>query len=379
MAGFDWQHRIAGPVPAFFLVYMILIWILFEISVKEAIIMGMATWLVLSIIEENIIIAIQTKYVIEERRFDGIIMVAILLIIWSFYYIFRNRYNAQAFRMPITVWILLDLIMLLLMAMLSFFTYVIVKNLPNTKMITAGQILLLIGGISIIILLFIFVYFYGTAYEYRIQKEITEMQIRQQREYFERLLEREEETKKFRHDIINDLLELHNYCENHECQQMKQYLEKVTGVVTGISNKSYNVGNDVINTILNYYLIPLKEKYDVEVSGMLSNNISIDDRNLCVICANVIKNAVEAVSKMDEGRVATLFECGKSYLHIQVENTYEGDIEFDDTGIPKTSKCDMTNHGIGMRNVFEMVKKNEGTCRIEAKDGVFKVDIFLKS
>ena len=99
MAGFDWQSSIVSPVPAFLLIYILLIWVLFDISIKETALLGLANWLILSIVEENIIITIQTLYKIEGRHLDGMIMFVISCAIWGFYFINRGSYNAKAFNL----------------------------------------------------------------------------------------------------------------------------------------------------------------------------------------------------------------------------------------------------------------------------------------
>ena len=306
-------------------------------------------------------------------------MFIISICIWLFYFVFKGKYDARVFRLPLKMWGILDLIMLILMAMMSFFAYVIVKQLPDDMMIGIGQKLLLGSGISIILLLFVFVYFYSSAYEYRAKKELTEIQIRQQREYFVNLLEREAETRKFRHDVMNDLLELYNCCDNSNCKQMRDYLQKMIGVITEISQKSYNVGNEIVNTLLNYYFNPIKGKCKICVEGMITNDLSVDDRDLCVITANLIKNAVEAVDKMDDGKIWVNVGCGKDSIYIQVKNTYTGTIEFDKKGVPITTKDDSINHGIGVLNVYEIAQKNNGTCYMEANNGIFKAEVYIKN
>ena len=378
MAGFDWQSSIAGPVPAFFVAYLLLIWMLFRLPILDAVVLGLANWLFLSIVEELGIIALRRVYIIEERKFDGLIMLVISCVIWGYYVFERKNHHVKVFQLPIWIWIILDLIMIIFMFMLSFFTYILVRKLPDDDMVSTGQFLLLALGILIIFLLVLFMNYYNYVYEYRIQKEIMELQIRQQREYFQRLLDREEETKKFRHDILNDLLELQNYCEKNKCQQMRQYLGNLTGVVTKISTKSYNIGNNIVNTILNYYLIPISDKYVVEINGLLPEEISVDDRDLCIICANIIRNAAEAVSKLDDGKICVNIEEGKNYLHFQVENTFDGEVSIDKKGLPVTSKDDKCNHGIGTRNVYEIVNKNGGSCDFKVENGFFKCDIFIK-
>lgn len=379
LVGFDWQKRIVGPLSAFYIAYVLLIWLMFEIPFFEMMLMVVANWLVLSLIENNCIIVLRKINSSSSKNLDILIMFIITVCIWLFYFTFKGKYNARVFRLPVKVWGILDLIMLILMAMMSFFGYVIVKQLPDDTMSGIGQKLLLGSGISIILLLFVFVYFYSSAYEYRAKKEMTEMQIMQQREYFVNLLEREAETRKFRHDVMNDLLELYNCCDNRKCKQMRDYLQKMIGIITEISQKSYNVGNEIVNTLLNYYLNPIKEKCKISVNGMITNDLSVDDRDLCVIAANLIKNAVEAVDKMDDGKIWVNVGCGKDSLYIQVKNTYTGTIEFDKNGVPITSKDDCINHGIGVLNVYEIAQKNSGTCYMEAHNGIFKAEVYVKN
>jgi len=379
LAGFDWLSRLAGPVPAFFIAFIFLIWTVFEITLSEALLLGMANWLFLSLIEENVIIAVRTIYGLNGKIIDELIMAFISGCIWAFYFFSRGRYNAHAFRLSMKLWILLDLIMFILMCMLSFFTYVIVMNLPDNQMIIIGQNLLLVSGILIVVLLFVLVYSYGISYEYRIQNELSEAQIKQQREYYTHLLEREEETRKFRHDIINDLLEINNYCGKKECDRMRLYLEKIMGIVVDISKANYEVGNEVVNTMLNHYLIPILGKHEVEVTGHLPEHVTIDERDLCVIVGNMIRNAVEAVNKMDKGKIWVNLNFGKDYIFLGVKNTFEGDIAFDKNGLPETTKSDMSKHGIGMRNFLEVVSKNGGTYNLDAKNGMFDMEVFLKN
>ena len=60
---------------------------------------------------------------------------------------------------PIKVWILLDIIMLIMMSMLSFFAYVIVDIFPRSDVVVLGGNLLLLGGIAIVFSLFVFLHY----------------------------------------------------------------------------------------------------------------------------------------------------------------------------------------------------------------------------
>ena len=376
IVGFDWNQTLLGPVPYFLIAHIFFLWLIFEISFGEAIVFGIANWLFLSMIEVSLLVVALQKPDMEDR-IEMAVMAAMTGIVWLFYFLTKDKYNAKAFNFPIRVWILLDLIMFIIMAMQSFFAYVIVDHLVS-NMGNWGRNLMLIGGIAIVILLFVVLYYCGSAYFYRFQKELVETQISQQKEYFMQLLQREEETKKFRHDVINDFLQMQSFCNNHECRQMQDYLEKITGTVKKISQKYFDVGNNIVNTILNYYFIPLRDKYEVNINGYMSEKIPIADRDLCIVCANLVKNAVEAVIKTEAGRITVHIEEGRDFLFVQVSNSYVGDIVFDRRGLPKTSKRDSQHHGIGIGNIKEIVDKNHGSLKLETQDDIFKAEVYLK-
>lgn len=376
IGGFDWNSSLLGPVPCCLIPYIIYLWLIFDISFIESMVFGVTNWLILSMIEVNLIIALQ-KPGTKSSYLEICIMLVITCFLWLFYFFTKDKYIAHMIRLPIKVWILLDLIMFLIMMMQAFFTYVIVENLLNNMSIF-GRNLLLLSGIAIILLLFIVLYYCCSAYSYHFQKDLVEAQILQQKEYFVQLLQKEEETKKFRHDIINDFLQLQSFCSNHECQQLQNYLEKMIGSVKAISEKNFDVGNNIVNTILNYYLVPIRDKHKIIIHGYISEDISIDDRELCVICANLVKNAMEAVVKTDAGKIEIQFDEGKDYLFIQVINSFVGDIQFDTGGLPKTSKKDSESHGIGMGNIKKIVKKNSGLFKIETHNDLFKAEVFIK-
>lgn len=377
VAGFDWNSSLIGPVPWLLIPLVLFQWLVFEISAIESFVFGVSTWLGLSLIEENLLIALKRPG-IEDAGVECGIMISVTACIWVVYLLTRKQSKNALFFFPIKVWILLDIIMLILMTMISYFAYVIVEILPENNMILFGRNLLLLGGIAITFSFFVFLYYCSSAYYYSMEKNLVETQMVQQRYYYNQLLLKEEETKRFRHDVINDFLEIKSFCDNKEYEKMGDYLEKVTGAVIKLNKKHYDVGNDIINTILNYYLLPINEENEVTVSGYLSDCLSIDDREICIVCSNLIRNAMEAVKKNPGGIIRIHFSEGKDYVLMEVVNSCHEEIQFDKGGCLKTSKKDARNHGIGIRNVKDIVKKNKGSFKIELKDGLFKTELYLK-
>lgn len=64
-------------------------------------------------------------------------------------------------------------------------------------------------------------------------------------------------------------------------------------------------------------------------------------------------------------------------MSIAESNYYAGDISFDERGLPLTDKTDKENHGFGMTSISSVVEKYGGDVTIEAKNGLFKLDVLL--
>ncbi len=377
LTGYVWNRPVLGPFPRYLVLIYFLFFLLFDVKGIELILMEIGQWLFLSMLEAAIYILLE-HFSLERYILENMTMLIITCCLWIFYFIIGKKFDSLTFRLPVKVWFLLDFIMFILTAMMSFFIYVVVQKLPNSRIMTIGRALSALGVTLIVIMLFVMIYYYNSTNNFRMQKELMEVQNEQQREYFLQLLEKEEETRKFRHDVINDFLAIQNFCQEKKYNQLENYLRSTLGVVQSISKSSYDVGNDIVNTVLNYYLQPLKEKYHVEVRGGMGEDISIEQRDLCVLSANLIKNASEAVTKLENGKIAVEVTQGRQYLCIKVDNSFAGQLVFDKRGNPKTFKLNKRNHGFGIHNIRQIVKKYDGVYDAEVKNGMYSVEVCLK-
>lgn len=176
IGGIDWGDGLIGPVPLLLIPFIILMWLMFDISIIESIVFGITTWLGLSLIEENLLIAL-IRPGIDDNGLELGIMLSITGCAWLIFLLTRSKYKNGLFFFPIKVWLLLDVIMLILMTMLSFFAYVIVDMLPRSDVVILGRNLLLLGGIVIVFSLFIFLYYCSSAYYYAMEKNLLEIQM----------------------------------------------------------------------------------------------------------------------------------------------------------------------------------------------------------
>ena len=112
-----------------------------------------------------------------------------------------------------------------------------------------------------------------------------------QKKYYDTLLERENDTRKFRHDMSNHLICLENLAREDNLEALRKYLGQMREQMQEIQKKSYSVGNDILNILTNHYVSLLDDNTRVTVSGFI--HTGTDEMKLCTIYANLLQNAVE--------------------------------------------------------------------------------------
>lgn len=199
-----------------------------------------------------------------------------------------------------------------------------------------------------------------------------------QKNYYEAMLAKEEDTRRFRHDVLNHLIALGELAKQGEMKPVADYVEEIQGDIVKIQQKCYSIGNTIIDAFLNYYVQMLEEDVEVSVTGCLTQEIAISDVELCTIFSNLIKNSVEELKKNGEGKkyLKIKVSSGQQAFKIEISNSIsrEGEIQGE---LPETTKKDKKNHGIGLRNVTETVEKNEGIFEWKVADACFQTVVIL--
>ena len=105
----------------------------------------------------------------------------------------------------------------------------------------------------------------------------------------------------------------------------------------------------------------------------------LSDGDLYCLFGNIIDNALEAVSKIEEKerRVINLVVKVKNdMLIVQQDNFYDGNLQFSD-GLPVTTKNDKDYHGFGMRSIRMIVHKYDGEFTTYVKGDVFHLNVIF--
>lgn len=354
-------------------------YLLFQISIKETIKLYLVAFPALSILESVVNYYLKIVFNFQETERTMVYMIVIVLGLWLYYVILGRKLEREAFQMSGWLWLIIAVVMFLLVGMISYFTYILTE-VAGELQDNIGLLLLTTGGFAIFVLMYVMLYYFNIKQKYQLQSNMLEEYNEQQRQYFEELLQKEQDTRQFRHDITSELLQIQNFYNKGEYKEAQQYINEMLDEIKIINKKGYNVGNEIVNTILNSYFTPIEAECEIKIKGFIDNEIKISRRDLCVIVSNLVKNAVEAAGKCSEGNKKIIFEIrqGKQFLHIKVKNTAQCSTIITGKKYPVTSKEDKKLHGLGIQNIIKISKKYNGRYEYKIENGYYIGEVYLE-
>ncbi len=302
-------------------------------------------------------------------------LIIIVLAIWGLYFTKLQRMPPNSFILPLKFNCIYAMLLFVITVLYSFFTSFLEEKYTG-NILWLGQILLILGGTIILYSSFFIIYYINAKRRSDYERFVTEKYNEQQRTYFEQLLEKEKETRQYRHDTIAQLVQIQYYLENQEINTARSFIREMLDQITNISRQNIDVGNEIVNTMLNYYLAPLKmRKYKINIRGFMKQELQVSGPDLCIIVSNLLKNAVEAVSVMDadDGFIDIEIRSGQTMWHMMVKNSTTNQ------RVTSTTKADTQNHGFGLSNIRRSVEKYEGIFRTVLEDGVFTAEVWLRT
>ncbi len=204
----------------------------------------------------------------------------------------------------------------------------------------------------------------------RLLREQTESQIR----HYNRLEQLTSEMSKFRHDYSNHLRSILSLIRMGEYPEAEEYITNLQKIKYRSKNIFYT-GNKLADAILSDKAFSLPEKIRIEYQGVIPPEI--ENTDLCVILSNSLDNAAEACLQCSgECVISVNADVKQGYFLLTITNpTVRGD-EF--TSIPQTTKPDSINHGMGLMNIEETVRKYDGQMKINCRGGLFEITMIMK-
>lgn len=312
----------------------------------------------------------------EKKLREGkIFAFCVLLIQWNYilYMIPSNNFWGLLSFFIILICFFLDLRMILTFGVTLILSLFIAwftngNSLLPKEMLLADQVVCTIALFLSLIGIFIFVYFMTHMQWLRKQDE---KHLKMQSKYFQELLEKEEGMRSFRHDVNKHMYALDALCKEGKLEQVQNYISDLVQEVQEYT--SIRTGNHITDCFFNAAIEELKKTGDIhyEVVGRFPEKMEVSNNDLCVLFANAVENAKEALEKVE----------GERTLELTIRNHQEKVfITLKNTAKPEDNnktKKDRNLHGYGLRNMRLVVEKYNGTIRWEQREDVFELYITI--
>ena len=238
-------------------------------------------------------------------------------------------------------------------------------------------------GLGIYLQLFFLLRVMLLSHVYQEREEIARKYLEDQKQHYLYLEQRETDTRKFRHDIRNHILSLQELYRKGETGEFGDYLQQLGGKLEGFSYR-IRTSSNIADAIVNRYLSETEScGITFEVKGNFPVPCRVDAMDICTILSNLLDNSLEAVKKCRGQAMSLEIRHDDKNIYLTAENDCEKELILHESGLEKgrilTSKADRRNHGFGLENVRDCVRKQQGWMRIDGENGRFKVLIELKN
>ena len=203
------------------------------------------------------------------------------------------------------------------------------------------------------------------------------MEMESQRKLYESISDNYEKQRNMAHEYKNHLLCIEALAGKKDYDNLKKYVAKLCGKFNGVFY-AIDTNNPIINAVVN---TKYQEAIDNEtlLSFLVDDlyGIRVEDEDMVVILSNLLNNALEACKKCNERiiRFKALRENGK--IIISVENSCNEKATYRDGQIVTTKTDNPEQHGIGIKNVINIVNKYNGEYVIKSDDNKFLFSIVI--
>lgn len=210
-----------------------------------------------------------------------------------------------------------------------------------------------------------------------LEKRIFEREANHKFALYESMAVATKQQREISHEYQNQLICIQSLIHARQYKKLEEYMKQITGMV--LKNLDYiDTNNVIVNAILN-------EKYTQALNqGIVMvckiNDLAemrIRDQDIALLLSNLLNNAIEACHKCTFEKVIKVkFILEDDNVVLSVKNSYDGNIIFLE-GEYVTTKNNKLNHGIGMKNMIQVIEKYDGFYSIKHDEKYFSFSLVI--
>ena len=210
------------------------------------------------------------------------------------------------------------------------------------------------------------------------ENEVFQLKARNQTDMYRSISENFVKQRKKTHEYKNQIMCIESLIEMENYDELKDYVKSISGNLS--TELDYiKTNNVIIDAILNS---KYKETLDKGIVFIFQINdlsgIKMCDEDIVVILSNLLNNAIEACEKCSGKKFMKMkLVKEKDNIIISVKNTYDGKLNIKDGEIQTSKKYEMDEHGVGIKNIIEVITKYQGSYAIRNDNNEFYFSVIL--
>ena len=203
---------------------------------------------------------------------------------------------------------------------------------------------------------------------------LLEEHMQQATDYYNQLIEQENQTKKFRHDIKNILIALHSMVKENQNDKALLYIEDLNEVCEQLKPR-YNTGNFIADAILSAKdTRAAMQNINISFDGYIPSE-KVKDVDMVIVLSNMLDNAIEACEKITGKKdieIKSILQ--KKMWVLYIKNPSE-EVNIINKNHIVTTKQEKMLHGFGLNNIERVAQKYNGNMQLAYEEGYFSSKI----
>lgn len=203
-------------------------------------------------------------------------------------------------------------------------------------------------------------------------------QLEEEYEYFREYKNKNQDIAKFRHDWNNHAMVLQEMLHQGKVEEASLYFEKLYSNTVKPIHKVIT-GDEIVDMVLSIKQDLLQEeRIQVTYEGKPLDVSFMEQVDICTVFSNLVDNAIESCRYVAGERYLRIKVTQNEHLLLVVlENSQQEQGKSLGEELPKTTKENKNEHGFGLGNVQEIVKKYSGEMKLEQQKDTFAVRLLL--
>lgn len=186
-----------------------------------------------------------------------------------------------------------------------------------------------------------------------------------------------EKQKRKSHEYNNHMAAIKGMLEQGQIDELQKYVSIIVEKEKKLPAE-INTYHTIINAILNTKYDEIKQK-DITLIVKVNDlsGITMNDEDIVVLLSNLLNNAIEACEKSKEKMLKLKFVIEDEQIILSVKNSI-AELPISVDGQLVTSKVDKEDsHGIGMKNIVDVIEKYSGRYVIDYDQQWFTVSMII--